>query len=62
MAEEGLVETNPFTRLRISVPELTSHRPFEDWGRFIPEHATAVSLLDRLLHRAVVVFNSGTQS
>ena len=25
-----------------------SHSPFESWGRFLPEHATAVSLLDRL--------------
>lgn len=27
-----------------------SHWPFEEWGRFLPEHATAVALLDRLLH------------
>jgi DNA replication protein DnaC len=27
-----------------------SHWPFESWGRFLPEHTTAVSLLDRLLH------------
>ncbi|MGI8756742.1 MAG: IS21-like element helper ATPase IstB [Acidimicrobiales bacterium] len=36
-----------------------SHRPFEDWGRFLPEHTTAVSLLDRLLHHAVVVATQG---
>jgi DNA replication protein DnaC len=36
-----------------------SHWPFEDWGRFLPEHNTAVSLLDRLLHHAVVVATSG---
>ena len=36
-----------------------SHWPFEDWGRFIPEHATAVSLLDRLLHHAVIVATEG---
>jgi DNA replication protein DnaC len=36
-----------------------SHRPFEDWGRFLPEHTTAVSLLDRLLHHAVVVATEG---
>ncbi len=36
-----------------------SHRPFEDWGRFLPEHTTAVSLLDRLLHHAVVVATDG---
>jgi DNA replication protein DnaC len=32
-----------------------SHWPFDQWGRFLPEHTTAVSLLDRLLHHAVVV-------
>jgi len=36
-----------------------SHWPFEDWGRFLPEHSTAVSLLDRLLHHAVVVVTEG---
>ncbi len=36
-----------------------SHWPFEDWGRFLPEHTTAVSLLDRLLHHAVVVATEG---
>jgi DNA replication protein DnaC len=36
-----------------------SHWPFEDWGRFIPEHATAISLLDRLLHHAVIVATDG---
>jgi DNA replication protein DnaC len=29
------------------------------WGRFLPEHTTAVSLLDRLLHHAVVVVTEG---
>ncbi len=36
-----------------------SHRPFEDWGRFLPEQTTAVSFLDRLLHHAVVVVTEG---
>ena len=36
-----------------------SHWPFEDWGRFLPEHTTAVSLLDRLLHHSVLVATSG---
>lgn len=36
-----------------------SHWPFEDWGRFLPEHTTAVSLLDRLLHHANVVATDG---
>ena len=33
--------------------------PFESWGRFLPEHTTAVSLLDRLLHHANVVVTDG---
>ncbi len=36
-----------------------SHWPFEEWGRFLPEHTTAVSLLDRLLHHANVVATEG---
>jgi DNA replication protein DnaC len=36
-----------------------SHWPFEEWGRFLPEQTTAVSLLDRLLHPASVVVTSG---
>ncbi len=32
-----------------------SHWPFESWGRFLPEHTTAVSMLDRLLHHCHVV-------
>ena len=36
-----------------------SHWPFEEWGRFLPEHNTAVSLLDRLLHHGIVVATSG---
>ncbi len=36
-----------------------SHWPFEEWGRFLPEHTTAVSLLDRLLHHANVVATTG---
>jgi len=31
-----------------------SHWPFEQWGRFLPEQTTAVSILDRLLHHATV--------
>ncbi len=29
------------------------------WGRFLPEQTTAVSLLDRLLHHSVVVLTDG---
>ena len=36
-----------------------SHWPFDQRGRFLPEHTTAVSLLDRLLHHAVVVVTEG---
>jgi DNA replication protein DnaC len=38
---------------------IASHWPFESWGRFLPEHTTAVSLLDRLLHHANVVVTAG---
>jgi DNA replication protein DnaC len=36
-----------------------SHWPFEEWGKFLPEHTTAVSLLDRLLHHSVIVITDG---
>lgn len=39
--------------------EVASHWPFEQWGQFIPEHNTAASLLDRLLHHANTVITSG---
>ena len=38
---------------------IASHWPFEQWGRFLPEHTTAVSILDRLLHHATVVVTDG---
>ena len=38
---------------------IASHWPFQDWGRFLPEKTTAVSLLDRLLHHATVVVTEG---
>lgn len=38
---------------------IASHFSFEDWGRFLPEHTTAVSMLDRLLHHATTVVTSG---
>jgi hypothetical protein len=41
---------------------VASHWPFESWGRFLPEHTTAVSLLDRLLHHANIVVTDGTQT
>lgn len=36
-----------------------SHWPFDQWGRFLPEPTTAVSMLDRLLHHATVVVTEG---
>jgi len=41
---------------------VASHWPFESWGRFLPEHTTAVSLLDRLLHHASVVVTEARAS
>jgi DNA replication protein DnaC len=38
---------------------IASHWPFDQWGRFLPEHTTAVSLLDRLLHHASIVITDG---
>jgi DNA replication protein DnaC len=38
---------------------IASHWPFEQWGRFLPEHVTATSMLDRLLHHATVVVTEG---
>jgi len=38
---------------------IASHWPFEQWGRFLPEHTTAASILDRLLHHATVVVTTG---
>lgn len=38
---------------------IASHWPFEDWGRFLPEHTTAASILDRLLHHTTIVVTDG---
>ncbi|WP_242532459.1 IS21-like element helper ATPase IstB [Nocardioides sp. S5] len=38
---------------------IASHWPFESWGRFLPEHTTAVSMLDRLLHHCHTVVTDG---
>jgi DNA replication protein DnaC len=38
---------------------IASHWAFNDWGRFLPEHTTTASLLDRLLHHAVVIITEG---
>lgn len=39
--------------------DIGSHWPFDPWGRFLPKHTTAVSLLDRLLHHSTVVVTEG---
>ncbi len=41
---------------------ISSHWPFESWGRFLPEHTTAVSMLDRLLHHCHTVVTDGDSS
>lgn len=38
---------------------IASHWPFDKWGTFVPDHTTAASMLDRLLHHAVVVITEG---
>jgi DNA replication protein DnaC len=38
---------------------IASHWPFNEWGRFLPDEGTAVSLIDRLLHHAAVVVTAG---
>ncbi|MBW3646308.1 MAG: ATP-binding protein [Actinobacteria bacterium] len=45
-----------YERRSLAIP---SHWPFEDRGRFLPDHSTAVSLLDRLLHHNNVVATDG---
>ncbi len=32
-------------------PGVASHWPFNEWGHFLPDQTTAVSLIDRLLSR-----------
>ena len=38
---------------------IASHSPFNDWGRFLPDQPTAVSLLDRLCHHAHIITTTG---
>lgn len=38
---------------------IASHWLFEEWGRFLPEHSSVVSLLDRRLHHNNVVATDG---
>jgi len=38
---------------------VASHRPFQDWGQFLPDQSTAISLIDRLLHHVTTVVTNG---
>lgn len=38
---------------------VASHWPFDQWGHFLPQQSTAASMLDRLLHHAVIVVTQG---
>ena len=38
---------------------IASHSPFDQWGKFLPDQPTAVSLLDRLCHHAHIVTTTG---
>jgi DNA replication protein DnaC len=38
---------------------LAPYWAFDQWGRFLPEHTTAVSMLDRLLHHTSVAITDG---
>src|SRR5947207_2861356 len=50
-------ESNARNRLRTAAFPVT--KALDEWGRFLPEHTTAVSLLDRLIHHSVVVVTDG---
>ena len=41
---------------------LTTNRPVTSWGEVLGDNMVAAALLDRLLHRSVVLITSGTQS
>jgi hypothetical protein len=38
---------------------IASHSPFEQWGRFLLDQPTTVSLLDRLCHHAHIITTNG---
>jgi DNA replication protein DnaC len=38
---------------------IASHSPFDQWGRFLPDQPTAVSLLDRLCHHTHIITTTG---
>jgi DNA replication protein DnaC len=38
---------------------IASHTPFDQWGKFLPDQPTAVSLLDRLCHHAHIITTTG---
>jgi len=41
---------------------LTTNRPVGSWGEILGDTTVAAALLDRLLHRCVVLTTNGTQS
>jgi hypothetical protein len=55
--QEILTFTGLLNRQATTYEAMTA--PFDQWGRFLPEYTTAVSLLDRLLHHANVGVTSG---
>lgn len=38
---------------------IASHTPFDQWGRFLPDQPTTISLLDRLCHHAHIITTTG---
>jgi DNA replication protein DnaC len=38
---------------------IASHWRFDQWGRFLPDETTAVSMIDRILHHTIVVVTEG---
>ena len=54
----------PLCRRRQWTPNCRHRQPlvFEEWGRFLPNETTAVSLLDRLIHHSIVVVRTGNRS
>ncbi|HVB01817.1 MAG TPA: ATP-binding protein, partial [Acidimicrobiales bacterium] len=60
---DGLLVTGVVTRNMAAYERrslaIGSHWPIEEWRRFLPEHTTAVSLLNRLLRHAGVVVTEG---
>ncbi|HZM67998.1 MAG TPA: ATP-binding protein [Nakamurella sp.] len=41
---------------------MTTNRPVTSWGEVLGDTTVAAALLDRLLHRSVVISTNGTQT